>query len=86
MKNGFDIDECGNKFWFKDYKFHREDGPAIEYGDGTKAWFLNDKRHREDGPAIEYFDGRKSWFLNDIKLDCSSQEDFEKLIKLKAFW
>lgn len=24
-------------------KFHRTDGPAIEYADGTKYWYLNGK-------------------------------------------
>jgi hypothetical protein len=29
--------------WFLNGKLHREDGPAIEYGDGQKSWYLNDK-------------------------------------------
>ena len=36
--------------------YHREDGPAIEYGDGTKQWCLNGVFHRVDGPAIESSD------------------------------
>ena len=55
----------GNKFWYLNGEYHREDGPAIEYASGTKYWYLNDKLHREDGPAIEYADGSKSWYLND---------------------
>ena len=43
---------------------HREDGPAVEYSDGSKSWYLNGKLHREDGPAIEGADGSKSWYLN----------------------
>jgi hypothetical protein len=43
---------------------HREDGPAIEYANGTKRWYLNDKLHREDGPAIEYANGDKHWYLD----------------------
>lgn len=31
---------------------HREDGPAIEYEDGTNEWYINNQRHRIDGPAI----------------------------------
>jgi hypothetical protein len=43
--------------------------------------------HREDGPAIEYDDGVKYWFLNDRCLeDISSQENFDRYMKLKAFW
>ena len=30
----------GAKQWFLNGKYHREDGPAIEYTDGTKYWFL----------------------------------------------
>ena len=40
-------------------KRHREDGPAVEYADGSKEWYLNGKLHREDGPACEYADGSK---------------------------
>jgi hypothetical protein len=28
-----------------DGKLHREDGPAIEWADGSKAWYLNDKNY-----------------------------------------
>ena len=43
---------------------HREDGPAIEYTDGTKYWYINGKFHREDGPAIMCNNGDKNWYLN----------------------
>jgi hypothetical protein len=61
------INEDGDKFYYNDKAMkilHREDGPAIEYADGSKEWYLNGKRHREDGPAIEYADGSKEWYLN----------------------
>ena len=45
-------------------KLHREDGPAVEYANGTKQWWFNGKRHREDGPAVEYTDGTKQWWFN----------------------
>ena len=45
-------------------KPHREDGPAVEYSDGTKSWYLNGQPHREDGPAVEFSDGTKFWYLN----------------------
>jgi hypothetical protein len=51
--------------WFNlNGKRHREDGPAVEYADGSKEWYLNDQLHRESGPAIEYSDGHKEWYLN----------------------
>jgi len=43
-------------------KLHREDGPAIEYPDGTKYWYKEGKLHREDGPAKECPDGTKYWY------------------------
>ena len=61
------INERGDKYWYLNGKRHREDGPAIEYSDGTKRWYLNDKLHREDGPAIEYTNGNKYWYLNGIE-------------------
>ena len=30
----------GTKEWFKEGKFHREDGPACEYVSGRKGWYL----------------------------------------------
>lgn len=45
---------------------HREDGPAIEYADGSKMWYFNGNRHREDGPAIESPKGYRMWYANDL--------------------
>ena len=52
------------KVYYVDNRYHREDGPAIEWFDGTKAWYINGKLHREDGPAIERINGYKAWYLN----------------------
>jgi len=59
------VDEYKTKWWYLNDKLHREDGPAVEWADGSKWWYLNDKLHREDGPAIEYAHGTKEWYLND---------------------
>jgi hypothetical protein len=67
-------------------KLHRINGPAYESIDGTKIWYQNGKRHRIDGPAIEYSDGYKEWWFKGNYIDCKSQEEFERLIKLKLFW
>jgi hypothetical protein len=58
------IDKNGNKRWFLNGEYHREDGPAVEFHDGRKYWYRNDKLHREDGPAVEYSDGYKIWYFN----------------------
>ena len=62
------VSASGNKFWYLNGKWHREDGPALEYANGDKTWYLNDKRHREDGPAIEYTGGYKAWYLNNNRV------------------
>jgi len=58
------VEYNGDKYWYRNGKRHREDGPAIEWADGSKFWYLNGKCHRESGPAIEYADGSKCWFRN----------------------
>lgn len=55
----------GNQDWtIGDRVYHREDGPAIEYSDGTKVWRFNGKHHRTDGPAVEDCDGNKIWWID----------------------
>ena len=49
MKNGFFI------AYYKEGEFHREDGPAVIYNDGTTFdWHLHGKLHRLDGPAMDW--------------------------------
>jgi len=60
--------DSGYKSWYLDGKYHREDGPAVEWADGSNFWYLNGKLHREDGPAIEYPNGDKCWYLDHEKL------------------
>lgn len=49
-------------------QIHREDGPAVEYQNGTKMWYQNGRLHREDGPAIEWSSGQNQFYLNNIRL------------------
>ena len=61
------VDDEGTTRWYKDAKckiLHRENGPAVQYADGTKCWYQNDLFHRTDGPAIEWSYGTKSWWQN----------------------
>jgi len=53
---------------------------------GTKRWYLNGQIHREDAPAVEWIDGYKVWYYHGQLVNCSSQKEFERLIKLKALW
>lgn len=54
----------GDKAWFKNRIFHRENGPAIEYKNGSKHWYIGGSLHRKDGPAIENAYGHKEWHIN----------------------
>lgn len=74
-----------DKYWYLNSKLHREDGPAIEFLSGTKYWYINGQHHREDGPAIDCVNGTKYWFLNGERIDCKTQEEFLRIVKLKAF-
>ena len=59
----YEINEFGTKYWYKESKFHRLDGPAIEDSSGYKGYYYLGKY-----------------------IECSSDEEYFKLLKLKAFW
>lgn len=92
MRNGLIITTMGyrgdlfHKAWYVDDRLHRENGPAVIQYNGTEEWWLNGVRHREDGPALESANGIKEWWINGKKINCTSQEEFKRLIKLKVFW
>jgi hypothetical protein len=71
----------GNKSWYLHGKIHREDGPALEYVDGVYFWLRKE---------FQRVDGYKEWWFKGInfteKYGVSSQEEFERYFKLKAFW
>ena len=54
----------GRKAWYQNGQYHRTNGPAIEWDDGTKEWHQNDQLHRLDGPAVECSTGTKYWFID----------------------
>jgi hypothetical protein len=80
------VNSNGDRYWYLHDRWHRLDGPAIEFADGTKFWYQYGLFHRLDGPAIEYVDGGKYWCYQGKSIDCHDQRSFEKLLKLKAFW
>lgn len=63
--------------------YHREDGPAIDSFDGTKEWMINGRYHREDGPAVEWAGGKVDYWFDGKYYP--SKEDWEQVVKLKAF-
>lgn len=34
--------------WYLNGKLHREDGPAVEWHDGTREWYSNGKEYTEE--------------------------------------
>ena len=63
------IDSNGPKRWYNaSGQFHRLDGPAIEWADGTKAWYANGQPHRLDGPSRVMANGTKFWHLHGEEL------------------
>jgi hypothetical protein len=62
-RNGVLVDKSNsNDYWSG--KFHREDGPAVEWLSGRKEWWFDGKLHRLDGPAIEELNGYKEYWIN----------------------
>lgn len=51
-----------------DGRFHRRNGPAVQWDDGEKVWYIHGQFHRENGPAIEQSDGRTEYYLFGIKI------------------
>lgn len=47
----------GDTYWFKDGKFHKENGPAITLADGSNYWFLNDQSVTKE--EVDQFRQRK---------------------------
>jgi len=83
--SGFDFE------WYQNGLLHRIDGPAIELADGHREWWIEGKKHRLDGPAIEELneldlDSYKQWWYKGNQIQCNSQSEFNRLIKLKIFW
>ena len=46
-------------------QLHRDNGPAVEYKDGTRVWWQSDQLHRNGGPAVEHASGYRAWYQND---------------------
>jgi len=84
MESILTIDEYGHKEWkLPNGDYHREDGPAIEFVNGSKAWWINGKRHREDGPAIDYVNMYEEWYLDNIQYTEQEYKGEMRSIKLK---
>ena len=82
------VDAMGNTRWHKDAKceiLHRENGPAIEWADGSKEWLQNNQLHRENGPAVEHISGAK-WWYKDGQLHRENGPAIEYADGSKSWW
>ena len=80
----------GDIVYFKNNKWHREDGPAWITSNNFKSWWFEGKLHNLNGPARIWPDGTKQYWINGIRLkNCNSDEalqlyaDLLKLMKMK---
>lgn len=63
IADGITQTKDGHRVWQNmQGQFHRIDGPAIEYADGSKAWLQHSKYHRVGGPAVEKTNGYQAWY------------------------
>lgn len=57
------VDSVGTKIWLDEGgSFHRDDGPAKIYLDGSEEWWLHGNLHRENGPALTEFEMITEWY------------------------
>ena len=84
----YDIEENlhGSRYWYLNNVYHREVGPAWEIEGGGTRWYFYGKVHRSNGPAWTNQAGEKIWFWHGRRIDCQTQEEFERALRMKAFW
>ncbi len=85
------LDNFGNGFGLYKGKpiYFRENRPANGwhyYIHGAVAHYINGICHNETGPACVNRDGKLFWYLNNQQVQCATQQEFLRLIKLKCFW
>jgi len=62
---GYTIDVNKDRVkWIMDNKRHREDGPAVNWLNGSQYWYVDGKLHREDGPAVIRANGTQEWYVD----------------------
>lgn len=62
------------------------DVAKYNYKNGDVFWFKGLVLHCLEGPAKTWNHGQdKQWWIYGEQINCSSQEEFERIVKLKAF-
>lgn len=76
--------KTGDVLFFKNGKYHKEDGPAFFSKYRDKHWFKEGKRHRLDGPAIEWNHGKKEWYIEGREyFPCEIMDYFKQVLILE---
>lgn len=70
--------------------YHNDEYPEnpfrVKHKSGLESWWYKGRlRHRLDGPALILADGYKEWYFMGMKIECSSQKEFERYLKLLVF-
>jgi hypothetical protein len=87
--NRLEISKLGCRTYCKEYQESRLNNKPSFISDYYIEYKVNSKWHRIDGPARIWLnsDGfNEQWWINNKQIHCSSQEEFERLIKLKILW
>lgn len=66
-------------------ELHREDGPAVNYLDGTGMWFVGGQKHRVGAPAVITSEGHQEWWM-DGTLHNSEGPAVTSNTTLKEWW
>lgn len=69
--------------FIRNKKFHRQNGPAEIWSDGSKCYSILGKVHRTDGPAMEWDNGEKDYVVNGEHF---SKEEFEERFLNNDLW
>lgn len=87
------IEKKMTKTWREGTATYHKTGDSLHivYDSGIESYWVDNIRHREDGyayfaPAYNGYDEIKRWYYQGEKINCETQEQFERLIKMKVFW
>ena len=64
------IEPDGTERWFKNNKWHSQDGPAIIWPNGSENWCNNGKDHRINAPAMIFCSGSEFYLENNKLWTC----------------
>jgi hypothetical protein len=81
------INKFGDKGWRQNKEYHRIGRPAITWLVGYEYWYQYGKLHRLNGPAKKTpLNSNDTWYYQGLLIDCNTQEEFERIIKLRLLW